>query len=581
MKKNLLLVLLVSSLVLLSSQSGFSQVQEEYSLVPVDLEIGSGDSTVEVDIHIVMTNRIKSFFVPLFAEGTSNPILDTILTGGLQDTNPPAFAPPSLVKGMQTKVVDPYGPPTDPLFFMAKDSVHYVGPTTSPERLYCRMFYKVSGPGTLTFRTAIHSTLGAVHMIRYDDGDTLQLNWPAEGEVGSYNIVPYTNKFLLQPVDYFIAPGDSLVQFNLNIALRDTIASFVLPFYAEGSSNPVLDTFLTGGLADSNPPGFASPSLVSGFPTKYINPYGPPADPLLFKAIDFANPIRSDNGLFCRMFYKLSNSGTLIFRTAGSSSGDSVNMFGPDSTPTPVNWPKAGVVGNFQIRGTFTPENEYSLDPIDLVISPCDSIVQVNIKIKTVQTIVAFVVPLLAEGTSNPVLDTILTGGLCSANPQGFVAPSLVAYFTQRIVMPYGPPLEPMLFVAVDFGGGLPPSNGLFCRMFYKVSGPGSLTFRTAVHPTGGQVCMYTPYEQIAVTWPAAGEVDSFEVTAGTRRGDANYDCKLTVADIVYLVSYLFKGGPPPFVSQAGDFNCDGQITVADVIYLLNYLFKGGPPAPC
>lgn len=580
MKKNLILVLLVSSLVLLSSQSGFSQVQE-YSLVPVDLEIGPGDSTVEVDIHIVMTNRIKSFFVPLFAEGTSNPVLDTILTGGLQDTNPPAFAPPSLVKGMRTKVVDPYGPPTDPLFFMAKDSVHYVGPTTSPGRLYCRMFYKVSGPGTLTFRTAIHSTLGAVHMIRYDDGDTLSLNWPAEGEVGSYNVVPYTNKFLLQPVDYFIAPGDSLVQFNLNIDLRDTIASFVLPFYAEGTSNPVLDTILTGGLADTNPPGFALPSLVSGFHTKYINPYGPPTNPLLFKAEDFANPIRSDSGLFCKMFYKLSNSGTLIFRTAGSSSGDSVNMLRPDSTPTPVNWPKAGVVGNFQIRGTFTPDNAYSLDPIDLEISPCESTVQVNINIKTVQQIDVFVVPLFAEGTSNPVLDTILTGGYCSANPPAFMPPSLVAFFTQRIVNPYGPPGEPMFFVAVDFGGGLPPANGLFCRMFYKVSGPGSLTFRTAVHPTAGQVCMGYITNPIAVTWPAAGEVGSFNVIeVPPQRGDVNCDNQRTVSDIIYLINYFFKGGPPPSFIETGDVNCDGKVTISDVVYLVNYLFKGGPP-PC
>ena len=64
------------------------------------------------------------------------------------------------------------------------------------------------------------------------------------------------------------------------------------------------------------------------------------------------------------------------------------------------------------------------------------------------------------------------------------------------------------------------------------------------------------------------------------KRGDANSDGKITVSDVVYLVNYLFKGGPPPAVFLAGDANCDTKVTVSDVVYLVNYLFKGGPP-PC
>jgi len=226
--------------------------------------------------------------------------------------------------------------------------------------------------------------------------------------------------------------------------------------------------------------------------------------------------------------------------------------------------------------------NEYSLVPVDLQVSPIDNIVQVNVNIKTVNScIYALMLPLLAEGTCNAVLDTVLTGGLCDANPPGFSAPSLVAFFTQRIVNPYGPPAEPMLFSVYDGGCGIAsPSEGLFCRMFYRVSGPGTLTFRTAIHPTGGHIAMWNG-QYLPINWPDSGEVGSFEVTANTQRGDANYDGKLTVADIVYLISHLFKGGPQPFVLNSGDFNCDGQITVTDVIYLLNYLFKGGPPSPC
>ena len=63
-------------------------------------------------------------------------------------------------------------------------------------------------------------------------------------------------------------------------------------------------------------------------------------------------------------------------------------------------------------------------------------------------------------------------------------------------------------------------------------------------------------------------------------RGDANADRKITIADIVYLINNLFKGGPAPIPVQAGDVNCDSKISVSDVIYLVNYLFKGGP-RPC
>lgn len=62
--------------------------------------------------------------------------------------------------------------------------------------------------------------------------------------------------------------------------------------------------------------------------------------------------------------------------------------------------------------------------------------------------------------------------------------------------------------------------------------------------------------------------------------GNANRDEKINVADVVYMVNYLFKGGPKPFMYYA---NADGnnKITVADVVYMVNYLFKGGTLPKC
>ncbi len=63
-------------------------------------------------------------------------------------------------------------------------------------------------------------------------------------------------------------------------------------------------------------------------------------------------------------------------------------------------------------------------------------------------------------------------------------------------------------------------------------------------------------------------------------RGDVNLDLSVGVADVVYLINYLFKGGPAPSPSFLGDVDCSGEVNTSDVIYLINYLFKGGP-APC
>ena len=83
------------------------------------------------------------------------------------------------------------------------------------------------------------------------------------------------------------------------------------------------------------------------------------------------------------------------------------------------------------------------------------------------------------------------------------------------------------------------------------------------------------------------GTSTNFKLYAGfvhstmVKCGDANADGSLTVSDVVYLVNYLFKGGPVAKPYEAGEANCDGKVTVSEVVYLVNYLFKGGPVPIC
>ncbi len=63
--------------------------------------------------------------------------------------------------------------------------------------------------------------------------------------------------------------------------------------------------------------------------------------------------------------------------------------------------------------------------------------------------------------------------------------------------------------------------------------------------------------------------------------GDANGDQTIDLADVVFLINYLYKEGPAPDPLDSGDANCDEVVDLSDVVYLINYLYKEGPPPPC
>jgi hypothetical protein len=63
--------------------------------------------------------------------------------------------------------------------------------------------------------------------------------------------------------------------------------------------------------------------------------------------------------------------------------------------------------------------------------------------------------------------------------------------------------------------------------------------------------------------------------------GDANSDSKITLADAIYLVNFIFRSGKPPVPPEAGDVNASCTVTLSDIIGLVNYIFKGMPIQGC
>jgi len=123
------------------------------------------------------------------------------------------------------------------------------------------------------------------------------------------------------------------------------------------------------------------------------------------------------------------------------------------------------------------------------------------------------------------------------------------------------------------------PLIGVYLVKVIAEPGPGEGNYTLSVKVNGNEE---TPMV-LSGTAPGPEEVDSvFYPVTEYLRGDPNSDGSKSVSDVVFLINYLFKGGPEPLPDPVvGDVNEDGDVTVADVVYLINYLFKGGPPPTC
>ncbi|UCD95657.1 MAG: dockerin type I repeat-containing protein [Candidatus Zixiibacteriota bacterium] len=58
---------------------------------------------------------------------------------------------------------------------------------------------------------------------------------------------------------------------------------------------------------------------------------------------------------------------------------------------------------------------------------------------------------------------------------------------------------------------------------------------------------------------------------------DINEDGNINILDVMYLMNYFYKDGPPPAHMSRADINHDGMINILDSSYLINYLYRDGP----
>jgi len=127
----------------------------------------------------------------------------------------------------------------------------------------------------------------------------------------------------------------------------------------------------------------------------------------------------------------------------------------------------------------------------------------------------------------------------------------------------------------------LPPGSRYMGYLILLLQDTGSAvidTFRPAA-PPNPPISFWTPeFELIA---PSFFSSPFHLVSQNIKPGDSNGDGSTSLADIIYLVNYLFRAGDPPASKQMADANIDCSVNLEDLIFLVNYIFKAGPkPLP-
>jgi len=177
--------------------------------------------------------------------------------------------------------------------------------------------------------------------------------------------------------------------------------------------------------------------------------------------------------------------------------------------------------------------------------------------------------------------------------------------FDARLIVPAGAISAPTMFHIRQLGrltetipSGLNLESGVFdfrdVAEEYELVNPIFITLTYFGNPDS--LVMFR-FDDSLGSWVPAGEssfvdtvnqtltihtrtIGAFAVFSPFMRGDATRDGVIDISDVVYLINYLFIGGPAPVPLWVGDANSDEVVDVSDVVYLINYLFVGGP-APC
>ncbi len=125
----------------------------------------------------------------------------------------------------------------------------------------------------------------------------------------------------------------------------------------------------------------------------------------------------------------------------------------------------------------------------------------------------------------------------------------------------------------------MPPGNGIAAYLYFSLNDTGVAKIDKGIVPAGNP--FYHVVGPLGLFLPVFVASEYHIVPQDNPPGDVNQNGGVDLADVVYLINYLFRDGPAPAYPPCADPNIDCWVSLTDVVYLINYLFRSGPePQP-
>jgi PKD repeat protein len=154
-------------------------------------------------------------------------------------------------------------------------------------------------------------------------------------------------------------------------------------------------------------------------------------------------------------------------------------------------------------------------------------------------------------------------------------------YFERVVQSHFNPFSNQVTFDMIpDFGGGaepLAPGSGAILRLEFTVSGsaaPGDNAVVT-IEQYGTRALVFSSVPGSYTPESVDGGVTGFVC------GDTDGSGAVTVADVTFLIQYIFAAGPSSEPLVTSDVDASGSVTIADAIYLIQHMFSGAPAPVC
>lgn len=116
---------------------------------------------------------------------------------------------------------------------------------------------------------------------------------------------------------------------------------------------------------------------------------------------------------------------------------------------------------------------------------------------------------------------------------------------------------------------------------YYDVVVPADVYNLRYVPRSGSVVTDTIKLNSVSITKDTTVNVSFQTGGSGCKCGDADGNGLFTISDAVFLIGYIFAGGPAPTPICRGDADGNGLITISDAVYMISYIFAGGPAPHC